>query len=355
MEGKARHRRSFATVRGASRLCPPLLGAITLLGAAARTDRMESATCQNCSPCAFAVSSIRPCGLHLRGVRGRRTVERQTSRGPSPAGMAYCSSQAPLRGGDSSRQYVRLDEREDGFDLKTASISLCTPQGDQRIKLAATIHLGERSYFERLQGDLERNEKVLYELVVGDELAKVEGNMRRLRMPIGPSEAQQAFSRKYGLHHQLEVMRMDLDDWYIADLNPDEIGSLREQSIQELERQFVRGVQNAAWIPAATELSRDAMEQWYQSGGNVRPDTARVLPFYATAVFLSFLPCPELSGVVISWLLRSLSQDPREALRILHALFRFTLLQDFMAARRLVLAHDLVVGQQQPTVGLYQV
>lgn len=214
-------------------------------------------------------------------------------------------------------------KRDDGFDLETAAISLVTQEGDQRINLAATIHLGERAYFEALQRDLERNDKVLYELVVGDELAQVEGQLRRLRMKIGPNRAQQAFSRKYGLQHQLEVMRMDQDAWYIADLDPDEIGALREQSIEDLKRQYVRGVQNAAWIPAATELSRDAMEQWYQSGGTLRLDTARRLPFYAAAVFSSVLPCPELSLVIISWLVRLPGQDPREALRILHALCRF--------------------------------
>ena len=48
-------------------------------------------------------------------------------------------------------------------------------------------------------------------------------------------------------------------------------------------------------------------------------------------------------------------QDVPRSLAILGAVCRFTLLRDFVAARRLVLAHDLVVGQLQRPLGLYQV
>jgi len=252
------------------------------------------------------------------------------------------------------RQYVRLIAREDGYDLATASLSV-RARGNQSVNLAATIHLGEQPYFERLQRALARNDKVLYELVVGDDLAQPDGRLRRLRSQIGPNLDQRAFSRKYGLCHQLEVMQMDQAGWYIADLDRNEMEVLRQQSIRELERQFVRGVQNAAWIPAATELSRDAMEQWYQSGGTLRLDRERRIPLYAAALVMSVLPCPEISGIVISWLLRSPGQGMSQSLCILLALCRFTLLQEFMAARRLLLAHDLVVGQLQPPVGLYPV
>jgi len=48
-------------------------------------------------------------------------------------------------------------------------------------------------------------------------------------------------------------------------------------------------------------------------------------------------------------------QDVPRSLAILWAVCRFTLLRDFVAARRLVLAHDLVVAQLQRPLGLYQV
>jgi len=48
-------------------------------------------------------------------------------------------------------------------------------------------------------------------------------------------------------------------------------------------------------------------------------------------------------------------QDVPRSLAILCAVCRFTLLGDFVAARRLVLAHDLVVAQLQRPLGLYQV
>ena len=47
-------------------------------------------------------------------------------------------------------EYVRLIERSDGFDLATARISLVSER-NATLTLAATIHLGERRYFEQLQ------------------------------------------------------------------------------------------------------------------------------------------------------------------------------------------------------------
>ena len=156
---------------------------------------------------------------------------------------------------NGGRTFVRLIPRADGFDLATARVALRTARG-QNLTLVATIHLGERRYFEELQADLERHDTVLYELVVGKECTQAaQGSMRRLEARVEPSPAQVFFSRKYGLEHQLEVMRMeDRDAWFIADLDRDEMLALREQSLAQLSRQYVRGVQNTAWIQAATAL-----------------------------------------------------------------------------------------------------
>ena len=261
----------------------------------------------------------------------------------------------PLRASAGGTEYVRLFERPDGFDLGTARVSLAS-SCDQTVTLVATIHLGDRAYFEQLQNDLGQNNRVLFELVVGNELTQTDtdAGMRQLSAPIGPSPAQLALSRKYGLRHQLEVMRLNDDNWFIADLERDEMAKLRAQGFDELTRQFVRGVENAAWILPATELSREAMEQWFFSGGTPQNNGAQRILLLIAAVAL-FLPCPEVLGLTIEWLLRSRGQRWGRSLQVLGAVARLTLLQDFLCARRLVLAHDLVVGQLQPPVGLYQV
>ena len=130
------------------------------------------------------------------------------------------------------------------------------------------------------------------------------------------------------------------DRWFIADLDRDEMLALRTQSLAQLAKEYVRGVENPAWIQAATSLrcgirnvcprparplsttrpsihdahththththtSRDAMEQWFQSGGVSQGESKRRLSLYLAAVLAAFLPCPEAWGIVISWLLRS--------------------------------------------------
>ena len=253
---------------------------------------------------------------------------------------------------NGGRTFVRLIPRADGFDLATARVALRTARG-QNLTLVATIHLGERRYFEELQADLERHDTVLYELVIGKEYTQAaRGSMRRLEARVEPSPAQVLFSRKYGLEHQLEVMRMeDRDAWFIADLDRDEMLALREQSLAQLSRHYVRGVENPAWIQAATALrcallcvngphpfhflaypstyarthacsharvhkrtiahththtSRDAMEQWFQSGGGgSQAEVKWRTSLYLAAVVAAFLPCPEVWGLIISWLLRS--------------------------------------------------
>jgi hypothetical protein len=186
----------------------------------------------------------------------RRTLLRRAS--PSVCQRHTIAAQGSARslaGDASSRQYVRLVEQPDGFDLATAQVRMVT-DSNQTVTVAATMHIGDPTYFERLQNDLDRNEQVLYELVVDKTLVGVDAatGLRRLATPIGPSALQLAFSRRYGLCHQLEVMRMDGPGWFIADLDREEILALREQRLEEFKRHFVRGVVNPFWILAATEL-----------------------------------------------------------------------------------------------------
>ena len=44
------------------------------------------------------------------------------------------------------------------------------------------------------------------------------------------------------------------DRWFIADLDRDEMLALRTQSLAQLAKEYVRGVENPAWIQAATSL-----------------------------------------------------------------------------------------------------
>jgi len=48
-------------------------------------------------------------------------------------------------------QYVRLVDRPDGFDLETVKVCIPSRERNVNVTLMATIHLGERCYFEKMQ------------------------------------------------------------------------------------------------------------------------------------------------------------------------------------------------------------
>ena len=48
-------------------------------------------------------------------------------------------------------QYVRLVDRPDGFDLETVKFCIPSRERNVNVTLMATIHLGERCYFEKMQ------------------------------------------------------------------------------------------------------------------------------------------------------------------------------------------------------------
>lgn len=79
---------------------------------------------------AFATPPFRPA---LPNMRNRDVCEMRSRKVQGGAG-----------------QYVRLIERSDGFDLATSQISLVSER-NETLTLVATIHLGERRYFEQLQ------------------------------------------------------------------------------------------------------------------------------------------------------------------------------------------------------------
>ena len=236
-----------------------VLGAPALTLPAERSGELAVPPCARC--CARTAFVAAPAST--RHHRAATTDGRETRRRAALRSIraAHGGDSAPdahagrdRRSQDGGRTFVRLIPRADGFDLATARVALSTARG-QNLTLVATIHLGERRYFEELQADLERHDTVLYELVVGKECTQARGSMRRLEARVEPSPAQVFFSRKYGLEHQLEVMRMDnRDTWFIADLDRDEMLALREESLEQLSLQYVRGVENPAWIQAATAL-----------------------------------------------------------------------------------------------------
>jgi len=50
--------------------------------------------------------------------------------------------------------------------------------------------------------------------------------------------------------------------------------------------------------------SREATEQWFESGGSRQQYAARRTSFYFAGAIAALLPCPELWCVAVSWLLR---------------------------------------------------
>ena len=294
-------------------------------------------------------------------------------------------------GAAAPRRYVRVRSKRRRHEVQTAVTTFSRVEEDgstATVDLHAQLHFGTHRYFSHYNGSLGDGEgfgswydRVLYELVVGQDMVEAEGGkdgalIRRLlpaddgRSPVMASPGDVGTANSYGLECQANVVNYAQDGWYQADLT-------REEFLAEMERTRTAGVAGAGaggggagqplWALASsstvfpgyelvsallrpstpsTNMSRDVTRRLFSNlflPGDSLAATMRAVLWLA-------VPAPEVSIMLLDW--SSLTPRPTggispTALPVLECLLGGNVRE----ARMLVFGQMVVSGQAAAGMG----
>jgi hypothetical protein len=176
--------------------------------------------------------------------------------GASPA-PADPTAEAPKAAADSDPEFIRLTKTEKGGPsaLETAIVRYVRGEGDEKtvVDLIGAVHIGEASYYDRLNKTFANYETLLYELV-----APPEANKPAQRKERGPALSvigggQQAMQNLLGLEFQLEGIDYDQKNFVHADMSPDEFAQSMKERDESWTKMYFRSVGFSAVQPGQNE------------------------------------------------------------------------------------------------------
>lgn len=323
--------------------------------------------------------------------RGRRSaIARATSAPPSSDGTPDFRSPPPAfrarprlaRGAQPEplREYLRLVELSDGsWELQSATAAFRRPGGEPlEVSLAATVHVGDASYYQGLQDECESSyDCVLFELITAEENLK-QGPWPTPRDPTGerpsstasssassssssspflpqlaadltPTEEARDLAGVHGLLAQLDAVDFRRPAWYVADVPKAELVRMQEAAGERplasspASSSSTAGVRAKAAAAASSGSLPPALEALLVTArGRAGGGPARQF----TRAMCWLVPCPEAHLLLLDWVWGGGRPAP-----VLGAMLDSLAGGKLEAVRRLAFAQMIVSAQAKGAVG----
>jgi hypothetical protein len=149
---------------------------------------------------------------------------------PPPEGEPVAKKPAEAAKEKSGSKFLRLRREDDGKlrSMETAMVRYVTPAGVApalAVDLIGAVHVGEKSYYERLNGLFASYDALLYELVA-PEGTRIPKGGRASTHPVGM--LQQGMKDMLELEYQLEHVDYEQDNFVHADMSPEDFSRSME-------------------------------------------------------------------------------------------------------------------------------
>src|SRR4030095_12864351 len=138
--------------------------------------------------------------------------------GPLPAGLPKLDAQAPARGAPTKFLRIR-SEKDAPVALETAIVRYRPRSGEGAltVDLIAVVHIGDKSYYQKLNRHFQEYDALLYELVAAEGVRPAQ--KRRADNPLGL--LQKMTSLFLDLHLQVDQIDYSPKNFVHADLSPE--------------------------------------------------------------------------------------------------------------------------------------
>jgi hypothetical protein len=130
---------------------------------------------------------------------------------------------------ETSTKFIRLTKENDqpkSLDTAVTSYRADSPEG-VTVDLIGAVHVGERSYYSKLNKQFDQYDVLLYELVAPEGTVIPKGGHREGTNPV--AFLQDSMKTFLGLESQLELVDYTKANFVRADMTPEQIGEKMEQ------------------------------------------------------------------------------------------------------------------------------
>ena len=173
---------------------------------------------------------------------------------PPPASSSLVSSENPdktpskpkkvkkgkkAQNGDKYIRVVRDKKKKSG--TMDTSIQHFEGENGVSVDLIGAVHIGEKSYYKKLNDLFKSYDAVLYE-VVAEEGTRPKKEERRGRVPSVIGLSQQKFADVLGLVHQLEYIDYQAENMVHADMTPSEFAAASKAREDGFSAWYLRSV-----------------------------------------------------------------------------------------------------------------
>ncbi len=174
---------------------------------------------------------------------------------------------------ETESPFVRLlrDDAQEPVALQTSIIRYVKPQTDGQkfhVDLVGAVHVGEKSYYERLNKEFDKYDVVLYELVAPEGTKVPKGGGKRSGHPIGT--VQDGLKDLLGLEHQLSLVDYHKANFVHADMTPEKFSASMEKKNEGMWQMMWR----AMGYSVARQNARDpaGLQSWALLGAMMSRD-----------------------------------------------------------------------------------
>lgn len=185
------------------------------------------------------------------------SADEPTTNSPAASPAEPAEAKPASAKSESEPEFVRLTKTETGGPsaLETAIVRYVREKDGKRtvVDLIGAIHIGESSYYERLNEAFGSYESLLYELV-----AHPDANKPQQREESGPAlsvigGSQQALKNLLGLEFQLEGIDYSKENFVHADMSPDEFEKSMKDRNESWTKMYFRSIGFSAVQPGQND------------------------------------------------------------------------------------------------------
>ena len=140
---------------------------------------------------------------------------------------------------------VKRDRKGRPVALQTSvtRYAVTNDQGDRvTVDLVGVVHIGEKAYYEELNGIFEKYDAMLYELVAPEGTVIPKGGRTEVSMANPLSAIQKGMQEGLGLEFQLEHIDYTKDNFVHADMSPEEFGESMKKNEESIARMMFRAM-----------------------------------------------------------------------------------------------------------------
>jgi len=219
--------------------------------------------------------------------------------------------------------YIQWSRQKEIWKMQTAVTTF--RKGDQTVELHAQQHYGDADYFRYWNSEDEfnnRQDSVLFELLVDDELLEYKRGNWCVTQPIMASSNDQLFAQNLGLQCQASIIDYTNPKWSHADLSRQEFAELVSEKNKEKTNTGSESLDynntplwklaspdsssTAAEAVAALMVGPPSLNYSTQNARKRRLFTNLFLPggqlaFALRAILWMTVPAPELSIILLDW------------------------------------------------------